>query len=134
MTIKGSCSCGRVRYEIDGRLRDATSCHCSMCRKASGSQSSAFALLDPNEFSWVSGEDELTYYEPSEDMGALFCSQCGSTLAGTYKGELCWVALGCVESDPEIRVEKHIFMGSKAAWETNPEDVRQYEGFPDVRT
>ena len=131
MSIKGACSCGNVTYIIDRRLRDATSCHCSMCRKASGSQSSAFALLEPNAFSWLSGEDKLTYYKSSKDMGSFFCSRCGSTLAGTYKGEICWVTLGCVEGDPEITVEKHIFMGSKASWETNPNDVAQFEEFPD---
>ena len=129
MTIKGSCSCGKVTYRIDGKLHDATSCHCSMCRKASGSQSSAFALLEPDEFSWLSGEDILNFYKSSQDMGAYFCSVCGSTLAGTYKGEICWISLGCVDGDPDIRVEKHIFMGSKAPWETNPTDVYQYEEF-----
>jgi len=102
-----------------------------MCRKASGSQSSAFALLEPNAFSWSSGEDQLTYYKSSDDMGAYFCSKCCSTLAGDYTGDICWVTLGCVDGDPEIIVEKHIFMGSKASWETNPDDVIQYKEFPD---
>lgn len=131
MSIQGSCSCGSVKYEIDGLLHDATSCHCSMCRKASGSQSSAFALFEPKDFSWSLGEDELTYYKSSDDMGSFFCSRCGSPLAGTYKGDICWVTLGCIEGDPKITVAKHIFMGSKASWETNPNDVRQYEKYPD---
>lgn len=131
MTIKGSCSCGSVSYVIDGSLADATACHCSMCRKATGSQSSAFALFEPNEFSWITGEELLTYYKSSDDMGAYFCSKCGSTLAGTYKGDLCWITLGCVEGDPHITVEKHIFMGSRASWETNPGDVQQYDEFLD---
>ena len=63
-------------------------------------------------------------------MGAYFCSKCGSTLCGTYKGDICWVTLGCVEGDPKIIVDKHIFMGSKASWETNPNDVTQYEEYP----
>jgi len=96
-----------------------------------GSQSSAYALLEPKEFSWISGEDQLSFYKSSEDMGEYFCSKCGSTLGGTYKGDMCWVALGCIEGDPEIKVEKHIFMGSKASWETNPKDVIQYEEFAD---
>lgn len=131
MTIKGSCSCGSVSYEIAGKLNSAGSCHCSICRKASGSQSSAYAMFNPDEFSWSSDEGGLTYYQSSEDMGSYFCSKCGSTLGGSYKGDICWVTLGCVEGNPEIKVEKHIFMGSKASWETNPSDVLQYEEFAD---
>lgn len=131
MTVKGSCCCGKVSYEIDGKLHDATSCHCSMCRKASGSQSSAFALFSPGKFSWVSGKELLSHYESSDDMGTYFCSVCGSPLAGTYKEEIGWVTLGCVEGNPRVKIEKHIFLGSKAPWETSPNDVLQYEELPD---
>ncbi|MEW8509033.1 MAG: GFA family protein [Candidatus Thiodiazotropha sp.] len=64
-------------------------------------------------------------------MGTYFCRVCGSPLAGTYKGDVSWVTLGCVDGDPGIKVEKHIFMDSKAAWETNPDDVAQFEEFSD---
>jgi len=64
-------------------------------------------------------------------MGSFFCKSCGSPLAGDYKGEVGWVTLGSVDGDPDIIVEKHIFMGSKASWETNFEQVAQYIEFPD---
>ena len=130
MAVNGSCSCGNVVYKIQDDLKDAASCHCSMCRKVSGSQSSAFASFEPDKFSWLSGETYLSYYKSTEDMGTYFCSNCGSTLCGTYKGDICWVTLGCIEGDPKIKVGVHIFMGSKASWETNPNEVSQYEEFP----
>ena len=43
--ITGECFCGKVKYQIDGRLRDARSCHCSRCRKAFSAQASAYALV-----------------------------------------------------------------------------------------
>ncbi|MES9833658.1 MAG: GFA family protein [Candidatus Thiodiazotropha sp. DIVDIV] len=129
MTIKGSCSCGRVAYKIDGKLHDGTSCHCSTCRKASGSQSSSYAIFEPGTFAWSAGEESLTIYKYSEEMGTVFCSVCGSPLAGTYQGEISWVTLGSVDGDPQIQIEKHIFMGSKAPWETRPSDVQQYDEF-----
>lgn len=126
----GSCACGSIAYHIDGELHDAAACHCSMCRKASGSYASAYALFDPATFSWLRGEDQLTHYASSEDMGTYFCRVCGSSLAGTYQGQVGWVALGCVDGKVKLKVEKHIFMGSKAAWETNPHEVEQYDMFP----
>ena len=130
MVTKGSCSCGCASYKIEGNLQDAASCHCSMCRKASGSSASSFAVFKSGGFSWLSGEEQLSHYKSSEDMGTYFCSVCGSPLAGTYRGQIGWVALGCVDGDPGLKVEKHIFMGSKAPWETGPNEALQYDEFP----
>lgn len=131
MAVNGSCACGIIHYVIDGELHDASSCHCSMCRKSSGSNSTAFALFTPGNFSWVSGEENLTHYQSSEDMGNYFCKVCGSPLAGSYKGDVGWVTLGSVDDDPGLKVEKHIFMSSRASWETAPEHVQQYDELPD---
>ncbi len=126
MTVYGACFCDAVRYKIAGKLRDARCCHCSSCRKAFNAQASAYALVATEEFSWVSGENLLTLYESSHGKGLLFCRLCGSTLCGTYKGEITGVTLGCVEGDPEIEIVMHLFVASKASWEIIPEGVTQY--------
>ncbi|MEH6502827.1 MAG: GFA family protein [Cycloclasticus sp.] len=130
MTINGSCFCGAVTYKIDGKLRDARSCHCSMCRKAFSSQASAFARLNTDEFSWLTGENLLTTYESKTGSGIQFCSKCGSTLCGTNEGNVIGVTLGCVEGDPNIEIGMHIFVGSKATWEIIPDGVPEYEEWP----
>lgn len=133
MTIYGSCFCGAVTYKIEGKLRDARSCHCSRCRKAFSAQASAYALVEPDEFKWVSGENLLTSYESNKGVGLQFCSRCGSTLRGTYQGRVHGVTLGCVEGDPEIELSMHIFVGSKAAWEIIPQGIPQYEEWPPAK-
>ncbi len=130
MSIEGSCFCGAVRYKIDGKLHDARSCHCSMCRKAFSAQASAFAFLNPDEFSWVAGEDLLTSYRSNAGAGLQFCSVCGSTLCGTFEGRVIGVTLGCVDGDPGVTLGMHIYVGSKASWETIPDGVPQYEEGP----
>jgi hypothetical protein len=130
MAINGSCFCGEVKYKIEGKLRDARSCHCSMCRKAFSSQASAYVQVEPDEFSWLSGEKLLTSYESINGVGLLFCSICGSTLCGIFDGMIHGVTLGCVEGEPDIEIGMHIFVGSKASWEMIPEGVPQYETWP----
>jgi len=130
VSIEGSCFCGAVRYKIDGKLHDARSCHCSMCRKAFSAQASAFAFLDPDEFSWVAGEDLLTSYSSNAGAGLQFCRVCGSTLCGTFEGRVIGVTLGCVDGDPGVTLGMHIYVGSKASWETIPDGVPQYEEGP----
>lgn len=130
MAINGSCFCGAIKYKINGSLIDAMSCHCSMCRKAFSSPASAFAHINPDDFSWLSGENLLSTYESKTGAGLQFCSKCGSTLCGTNKGNVIGITLGCVEGDPKIEIGKHIFVGSKATWEVIPEGVTQYEEWP----
>tara|TARA_R110001599_G_scaffold106086_1_gene267396 strand:+ start:1063 stop:1479 length:417 start_codon:yes stop_codon:yes gene_type:complete len=132
LKITGECFCGHVKYEIKGALRDARSCHCSRCRKAFSSQASSYALVEPEDFNWLSGEELLTSYVGLHQFGLQFCSKCGSTLCGIYNGTIHGITLGCVNGDPKIELGRHIFVGSKASWEVIPEGVTQYdEGAPE---
>lgn len=130
MTITGECFCGDISYEINGSFRDARSCHCSRCRKAFSSQASAYALVNTDEFKWVSGEGLLTSYIGEHGFGLQFCSKCGSTLCGIYAGAVHGVTLGCVNGDPEIENFQHIFVASKATWEVLPDGVTTFEERP----
>ncbi len=126
MKLTGECFCGEIKYEINGTLRDARSCHCSRCRKAFSAQASAYALVDPSEFRWVCGTELLTSYINQQGFGLQFCKQCGSTLCGIYQNKIHGVTLGCLNEDPEIEIGRHIFVGSKASWEVIPEGAPQY--------
>jgi hypothetical protein len=127
MAITGECFCGDIRYQIDGILKDARSCHCSRCRKAFSSQASAYALVEPQSFRWLAGSELLTNYHSQPGFGLQFCSKCGSTLCGTYKGQIHGVTLGCLNGSPQIEIGYHIFVGSKATWELIPEGITKYD-------
>ena len=127
MTISGGCFCGAIAYTLEGKLRDARSCHCSRCRKAFSSQASAYAEVDASQFRWVEGEELLTSYVGEHDFGLQFCSRCGSTLCGIYQGTVHGVTLGCVDGDPDVEIGRHIFVGSKASWEVMPVDVVSFD-------
>ena len=130
MKLTGECFCGSVKYAIAGRVFDARSCHCSRCRKAFSSQASAYAVVNPSQFSWQQGQELLASYTNTEGVGYQFCSVCGSTLCGVVAGEIHGITLGCLNEDPEIEVVKHIFVGSKAGWEIIPDTVEQYAESP----
>ncbi|MEE2730242.1 MAG: GFA family protein [Pseudomonadota bacterium] len=128
MKLTGECFCGGIRYEINGTLRDARSCHCSRCRKAFSAQASAYALVDPDQFHWLQGKELLSTYLSQADYGFQFCSRCGSTLCGLHLGKVHGITLGCLNEDPNIEIGRHIFVGSKASWEVIPPGVNQYDG------
>lgn len=130
VSISGGCFCGAVTYQVSGELHDARSCHCSRCRKAFSGQASAYALVNPAEFAWVTGEELVTSYIGQGGAGLRFCSKCGSTLCGVVNGVVHGVTLGCVDGDPGVRIQQHIFVGSRASWEVIPEGVTTYEEGP----
>ncbi|HXE36967.1 MAG TPA: GFA family protein, partial [Azonexus sp.] len=33
MIYKGSCHCGRVAYEVEGEIKGAVACNCSICSR-----------------------------------------------------------------------------------------------------
>ena len=135
MTVRGSCFCGSITYEIDGNLSSGRSCHCQNCRKAFSSQASAYALVESKEFSWITGEELLTSYESKKTgEGLVFCSNCGSTLCGTANGQVNGVTLGCVDGEPDVSIEMHIFVAEKANWEIIPESVLCYAKGPPQTT
>lgn len=130
MPITGECFCGEVKYQVDGKLRDAKSCHCSRCRKAFSAQASASAFVEPSEFRWLSGQSSLTSFIGERGYGLQFCKRCGSTLCTIHNGQVVQVTLGCVNGSPEIEIGQHIFVGSKANWEVIPNGVNQFNEWP----
>jgi len=127
LPITGECFCGAIAYSVSGELSDARSCHCSRCRKAFSAQASAYALVNPSDFEWQTGEELLTVYESESGAGLAFCSQCGSTLCGMADGKVHGVTLGCINENPPITIARHIHVGSKASWEKLPEGVVVFE-------
>lgn len=128
--IKGGCLCGKVRYQIAGPLLGADHCHCSKCRRQHGAAFATYAGFNPGAFQWISGEEHVKVYEAASGAGWCFCSECGSSLAGTEEGRISSVALGTVEGDPGIRPALHIFVGSKAEWYEINDDLPQFEERP----
>ncbi len=130
MAIDGGCLCGKVRYRVSGRLFGADHCHCSMCRRQHGAAFATYADFEPGEFAWISGADLVKIYEAPGGGGWCFCSECGSTLAGTDDGKVTAITLGTVEGDPGVRPEAHIFTGSRAPWHEIHDDLPQFDERP----
>lgn len=130
MSIQGGCLCGKIRYAVNGDLYDVSHCHCSMCRRQHGAAFATYADFDPGDFEWTSGEALVRIYETPSREGWCFCSECGSTLAGTGQGIVTSITLGSVDGDPGIRPESHIFAGSKAPWYEIRDDLPRFDEWP----
>jgi hypothetical protein len=61
--IRGSCLCGAVAFEIDGRVTPIQLCHARRCQKFTGSAFSPELAARAERFRWLRGEDQLAHYE-----------------------------------------------------------------------
>lgn len=129
--LQGSCLCGAIRYEVRGAIGPMIYCHCSMCRKASGSSFATNAPVDAADFRFVSGEARLGRYESSPGEFRCFCTRCGSPIAKLYadKTEV-RIRMGTLEGDPAIGPIGHILTGSKAPWTRITDGLPETEGVP----
>jgi hypothetical protein len=116
--ITGQCLCGSVRYRIEGDPLAMYHCHCSQCRRASGSSFATNVLVRREAFALVAGADALAAFESSPGKRRHFCSRCGSPLfsADEATPQIFSVRSGTLDGDPGVRPGAHIHVTSKAPW------------------
>lgn len=111
----GGCLCGAVRFETRGALREVITCHCGQCRKTSGHYWAATSV--PLGRLRITAEAGLAWFCSSAQATRGFCRICGSSLFWRPEGEdRMAVAAGAFDGDPGLRLTRHIFTASKAAY------------------
>ena len=136
-TLKGSCLCGTVKYEMTGPFKVFQYCHCSRCRKFTGSAFSPNIFVPPERFRWTHGESLIGRFEHPDAryFTTTFCKQCGSSLPWTVKGNRnIVVTAGTLDEDPGIRPRWNIFWKSRAAWFEDVCKLPKYDELPDKNT
>ena len=131
--VRGHCLCNKVSYVITGHLGIFQYCHCSRCRKFSGSAFAANLLVSPADFQWLSGEEFVGRYEieDAKHFATSFCKQCGSSLPWLGKsGKAVVVPAGSLDGDPGIKPVQNIFYGSRAVWYQPPDALPEYDELP----
>jgi len=125
----GSCLCGGVTYEIDGAIETITNCHCSLCRKMSGSAFSSGATIAARSFRYVAGQELLKQWESSSGYFREFCGRCGSPILKrkAKDPDNLRLRVGTLDSDPGIAPSRHLHVSSKAAWVEIKDDLPQKE-------
>jgi hypothetical protein len=127
MTLTGRCSCSAVQYAVDDAFEYALNCHCSGCRRATGSAFKAFAGIRRSRLSVTKGQDRLMIVGNAMAHDAR-CNRCGSLLYSQVRlGEYLHVTLGTLDTSPSMVPTAHIFVASKAPWFTIGDGLQQYE-------
>ena len=132
--LTGGCLCGGVRFEVEAPLIRANHCHCSRCRRHSGTAVCTQARVRREQFRLVAGAELIRVYRGNAGGDGFavkaFCSVCGSSLfGGTWpEGPQVSIRLGAFDDDPGIRPQFHTFVDSRAPWDEITDGLPQYPG------
>ena len=127
--ITGSCLCGGVRFEVEPPFIRAGHCHCSRCRKHSGTFGLTQVRVGREQFRLLQGGELIRVYGKGQGAVKAFCSVCGSSLfGGTWPdGAQVSIRMGAFDGDPGIRPQFHTYVASRAPWDHIVDDLPQFE-------
>jgi hypothetical protein len=126
--LVGKCFCGAVAYTVADTFLYAACCHCADCRRTTGSAFKPFAGIERDKLVLTQGRDKLMIVGDARGNDT-HCKMCGSLLYSVVRdGTYVHVAMGTLVDAPTIRPDKHIFVGSKAAWFTIAGGLPQFDG------
>lgn len=129
--IKGSCLCGAINIQIKGKITDIIHCHCSLCRKNSGTAYATNGFVNSDDFQVIKGKESLKEFVFKPGRVRHFCTHCGSPMFSSNASDVARlrVRLGCIDSNIESRPISHNFVTSKADWEDMDAKLPRHDGF-----
>jgi hypothetical protein len=128
--LAGQCLCGAVHYAVKDEFVYAKNCHCSRCRRATGSAFKPFAGIERDKLRVTHGRDNLLIYGDEQASHNVLCKTCGSLLFSVVRdGQFVHVTLGTLDDTPALQPTAHIFAGSKAAWYSIDDALPQFDEF-----
>ena len=131
----GTCLCEDVEFEIVGDISNFYQCHCSQCRKVTGSASNTGFFVSRDQFKWRKGEKSVAQFIKDSGYNSCFCSRCGSSLPNLMRnGEGYWVPAGLLEQETNCIVAAHLHVSSKAEWDSISGEGVRYAEMPDIET
>jgi hypothetical protein len=130
-TYRGSCLCGGVRWEFEGKPFLFNHCHCRECRKSHGAAFASNLHIVPPQFRWLAGEDKVRRYESSPGVRRSFCSGCGGNVAIVLDDQVVLPA-GSMDDDCGARPQVSFFAGEKPPWSEVDPGVPAFEKWPPV--
>lgn len=127
--LSGQCNCGAVAYELSAEPWGVFVCHCSICRRATGTNGNAVLLIPNEHFRWKSGLAHITTWtKPGHDWQTWFCKVCGANVPGENDAQRMFIPAGSLDDDRNLRVLDHIWVDSKASWDEIGDAGQQHAG------
>lgn len=132
--ITGGCLCGSVRFTVSGSIAAAAYCHCTDCRKCTGSAFNISVPVDVAKFKLLSGNPKgfTKTADSGNELTRHFCSDCGSPVFTSSPQHLdrVYVKAGAFD-DPSIIIPAYqSWVSSSVSWSNIPPELPSHAKSP----
>lgn len=132
--MHGSCLCGAVQFKVKLDRLKVYQCHCSLCRKQTGTAASSGSIVPTHHLEWLGGENFISRWVKDSGFTSHFCRVCGSSVPNQFRGNAYyWVPAGLID-DGNLEVSVNIFTCDAVGWSQVDRRINPYESRPDVET
>ena len=132
-TLTGSCLCGALKYSITGEPSRFFHCHCSRCRKSSGTGHASNLFVTGSGITWT-GDITLikTYRLPeAKRFSRTFCTQCGGPLPRDVpEMNTVFIPAGTLDVEPNIAPQARLFQDSRVSWSCEGDELPVFDTYP----
>ena len=118
-TVRGSCLCKSVRYEVSTPFARFGHCYCSRCRKATGGVRSTNIAVPIAQFRWTQGEELVKRFDLPEakSFARQICSNCNCPVPHASRdGQRAIVPAGTLDDVPPGKPAAHGHWSSRVSW------------------
>ena len=129
---EGGCLCGACRFTVKGyEPKNIYLCHCSLCRRGSGSLHSTIVYYRDGLVLWVKGKEHVSRYqhEGSKHL-RVFCQKCGSALPWDDGNSHAAVPVGSLDDNSQLKATAHIFCDDGSPIDKTVDGIKQFRGYP----
>lgn len=133
-TFTGRCLCGQVSYVVRGQPVVVAQCHCTECRRSSGTGHSVGAMFLAADVSVTGHTKEYKYIsDKTSEVTKASCARCGSPIFGRNSHNRAHITLplGTMDDSHGLAVEVVIFERDKPHWDQLGPEVASYRTQPD---
>jgi hypothetical protein len=124
--MEGGCSCGAIRYRIDGTPHRVTHCYCEHCRRTSGAPLLTWAECRLAQVTIIRGAPAC--HETRPGVTRQFCSRCGTQL--TYQRaddpDSIDVTACSLDTPDAVTPEDHVWCDRQVPWLELADNLPRY--------
>lgn len=127
--LEGGCACRAVRYRLLSEPLIVHACHCTECRRLTGTAFALNALIETERVELLAGAPHPVQVPGTsgKPQTILRCPGCQTALWSHYPGageRLAFVRVGTLDEAGRLPPDIHIFTSTKLPWLPLPEGAR----------
>ena len=130
----GQCLCGNIEFLCDFKQSPLKiyQCHCSLCKKQSGSSSNSAIIIPSEKFQWVKNKG-VKVWKKDTGFSSHFCDNCGCGVPNSFADKYYWIPVGLLDLKDEVVVAAHFCLSTQSSWHELNIDSEKFEELPDFQ-